>query len=396
MNILARDRVIAARIQTLQSSPFYGLAAMRFSLVEDESHPDMWTDGKTLGYSPKWALDVSFDLLKGTIAHCAHHVALCHHLRREGRNERNWNKATDVVVNAAMDEAGFVLPKGVNVSIADAEKAAEEIYETYIDPPDNPRGREKGNQEGDDPSQSDQPGECKDQENPDGSKLSESQIDKAVQEQLQDTAALAQQAKGIGDLPAGIARQINKLLYPQQDWAEQLREFMLNLAKSDYSWSRPNRRFIHQGLYLPSLHSENDMGKVVIAVDTSGSINSRKLTQFCTEINGIFEQVNPESVTVIYCDMRIKSVSEFARDEYPIACECSGGGGTDLRPPFDYVEENELNPDVFLYFTDCVGPTPEIAPHYPVVWIDQNNWSEERLSSNGLLPRFGKRIGIPD
>ena len=108
MDNLARDRVIAARIQTLQSSPFYGLAAMRFNLVEDESHPDMWTDGKTLGYSPKWAMDVSFDLLKGTIAHCAHHVALCHHLRREGRNKKNWNKATDVVVNAAMDEAGFV------------------------------------------------------------------------------------------------------------------------------------------------------------------------------------------------------------------------------------------------------------------------------------------------
>ena len=151
-----------------------------------------------------------------------------------------------------------------------------------------------------------------------------------------------------------------------------MREFMLNLAKSDYSWSRPNRRFIHQGLYLPSLHSENDMGKVVIAVDTSGSINSRKLTQFCTEINGIFEQVNPESVTVIYCDMRIESVSEFDRDEYPIVFECSGGGGTDLRPPFDYVEENELKPDVFLYFTDCVGPSPEREPNYPVVWIGQN------------------------
>ena len=137
---------------------------MRFNLVEDESHPDMWTDGKTLGYSPKWAMDVSFDLLKGTIAHCAHHVALCHHLRREGRNEKNWNKATDVVVNAAMDEAGFALPKGIRVSKADSEKSAEEIYGDYIDPPDNPRGGGKGKEKGEEGSQSDQPGECKDQE----------------------------------------------------------------------------------------------------------------------------------------------------------------------------------------------------------------------------------------
>jgi predicted metal-dependent peptidase len=395
MNNLARDRVIAARIQTLQSSPFYGLAAMRFELVEDESHSDMWTDGKTLGYSPKWAIDVSFDLLKGTIAHCAHHVALCHHLRREGRNEKNWNRACDVVVNSAMDEAGFALPKGVKVNKADAEKAAEEIYGGYIDPPNNPHGGGKGNKEGDDPSKSDQPGECKDQENADGSSLSESQVEQAIQEQMQDTAALAQQAKGIGDLPAGIARQINKLLYPQQDWSEQLRDFMLNLAKSDYSWSRPNRRFIHQGLYLPSLHSETDMGKIVIAVDTSGSINKRKLSQFCSEINGIFEQVNPESVTVIYCDMRIKSVAEFSRDEYPIEFECAGGGGTDLRPPFQYVADNDINPDVFLYFTDLGGTTPETAPHYPVVWIDQNDSGESFLSQYGLMPSFGRMIGIP-
>ena len=154
--------------------------------------------------------------------------------------------------------------------------------------------------------------------------------------------------------------------------------------------------YTHLDVYKrQSLHSENDMGKVVIAVDTSGSINSRKLTQFCTAINGIFEQVNPESVTVIYCDMRIESVAEFTRDEYPIAFECSGGGGTDLRPPFDYVEENELNPDVFLYFTDCGGPSPERAPHYPVVWIDQNDLGEETLSRYGLLPVFGKLIGIP-
>ena len=90
MNKQAFDRVTAARIQVLQTSPFYGLASMRFKLVEDAGHPDMWTDGETLGYSPTWALECSFDLLKGTIAHCAHHVALCHHLRRESRDEKLW------------------------------------------------------------------------------------------------------------------------------------------------------------------------------------------------------------------------------------------------------------------------------------------------------------------
>jgi predicted metal-dependent peptidase len=438
MNKAAFDRVTAARIQVLQSSPFYGLAAMRFKLVEDTNHPDMWTDGETLGFNPSWALECSFDLLKGTIAHCAHHVALCHHLRRESRDEKLWNASTDRVVNVAMREAGFVLPKGVRVESSDGEKSAEEIY-GYLDArqPKNPMpspeqgqaqdkqsGDQQGQGKGDDQqgdqdavgtgtiqvqgdgkdgkgggSQSDQPGECKDAKNGDGSTLSQSQQDQKIQEQLQDTAALAQQAKGIGDLPGAISRQIQALLYPQQDWAEQLREFMLSLSNDDYSWTRPNRRFIGQGLYLPALQTEGRMGRIVVAIDTSGSISKTKLDVFMHELNGIMEQCRPESVVVIPCDTKIGEVLEFGPDEHPIDLgKIVGGGGTSLIPPFEYVTEEGLNPDVFLYFTDLGGAFPQVDPGYPVVWIDQNDYYASRKDQDYwkcCIPTFGKLIGIP-
>jgi len=351
----------------------------------------MWTDGATLGYNPQWVLDASFDVLKGTVAHCSHHTALCHHLRREGRNEKNWNKSCDVVVNAAMSEAGLALPKGVRVNSKDADRSAEEIYGTLPAEPKGDSNKPGEGEKGDQPSNADQPGECRDQKNQDGSSKSQSEIEEAIQDQLQDTAALAQQAKSMGDLPGAIARQIKSLLYPQLDWAQQLREFMLSLSTDDYSWNRPNRRFIHQGLYLPSLQSDGAMGKIVVAIDTSGSISTVKLEAFCTELNGILEECKPESVTVICCDTRIARVDEFGPDEYPISFNVEGGGGTDLRPPFDYLAEQGIEPDVFLYFTDCVGPKPESAPSYPVCWIDQNNNGENRYCS----PNFGKIIGIP-
>ena len=412
MNKQAFDRVTAARIQVLQSSPFYGLASMRFKLTEDLAHPDMWTDGETLGYSPKWALECGFDLLKGTIAHCAHHVALCHHLRRESRDEKLWNAATDRVVNAAMREAGFVLPKGVQVAKSDGERSAEEIYSEFpIDQKPNTPDPEQGEgekQEGEKQpdqgdgkggSQSDQPGECKDAKNQDGSSLSQSQQDQRIQEQLQDTAALAQQANGIGELPGSIARQIQALLYPQQDWTEQLREFMLSLSNDDYSWSRPNRRFIGQGLYLPALQTEGKMGRIVVAIDTSASISKPKLDVFFHELNGILEQCRPESVTVIQCDRIIQDVQEFTVSDYPIEIgEVKGGGGTSLIPPFNYVTENDLNPDCFLYFTDMGGDWPDRDPGYPVAWIDQDNFYAKRANDpkwSDYLPSYGKLIGIP-
>lgn len=80
---------------------------------------------------------------------------------------------------------------------------------------------------------------------------------------------------------------------------------------------------------------------------------------------------------------------------FPLAMICNPSGPT-KRPPFQYVADNDLNPDVFLYFTDMGGPTPETAPHYPVVWIDQNDSGEKFLDKYGLMPSFGRMIGIPD
>ena len=71
----ALERVTAARIQVLQSSPFYGLAAMRFELVDDPDCRDMWTNGDQVGFNPKWVGEAKFDLLKTVVAKLAHHVA---------------------------------------------------------------------------------------------------------------------------------------------------------------------------------------------------------------------------------------------------------------------------------------------------------------------------------
>ena len=50
-----------------------------------------------------------------------------------------------------------------------------------------------------------------------------------------------------------------------------------------------------------------------------------------------------------------------------------GRGGTDLRPPFDWIRQNleqrSAPPDALIYLTDGFGPSPEKAPSYPTVWI---------------------------
>ena len=50
--------------------------------------------------------------------------------------------------------------------------------------------------------------------------------------------------------------------------------------------------------------------------------------------------------------------------------KATGGGGTDFRPVFRYVDEHpELDPALLIYFTDGCGDCPERPPAYPVMWL---------------------------
>ena len=57
-----------------------------------------------------------------------------------------------------------------------------------------------------------------------------------------------------------------------------------------------------------------------------------------------------------------------------------GRGGTDFRPPFQWVADNAIEPDIFIYITDGCGPAPEIEPDYPVIWLSTDefpaDWGE--------------------
>ena len=106
----------------------------------------------------------------------------------------------------------------------------------------------------------------------------------------------------------------------------------------------------------------------MIAVDTSGSIGTEELEQFAGEISAIAEEAQPEAIHVVYCDALVQSSQEFRPSEQ-IRLEPKGGGGTDFRPVFTWVEQNELNPVCLIYLTDlCCHSFPE-PPNYPVLWV---------------------------
>ena len=70
---------------------------------------------------------------------------------------------------------------------------------------------------------------------------------------------------------------------------------------------------------------------------------------------------------MIYCDAAVNRVDEFGPDD-ELKLEMVGGGGTDFRPPFAYVEEHDVEPQCLVYLTDMYGAFPEQSPEYPTMW----------------------------
>jgi len=67
--------------------------------------------------------------------------------------------------------------------------------------------------------------------------------------------------------------------------------------------------------------------------------------------------------------MTVQTVRRYEQGEEIEMIEVNGRGGTLVRPVFDYIEENNINVDNMVYFSDmCISDYPE-CPHYPTMWV---------------------------
>lgn len=360
----ARDKMSAARIQLLAGHPFFAMLALKLKLQEERGIKTADVDGKTLRYNPDWIDKLELPEVVGLNAHEVMHCAVRHMLRRGSRDPQKWNLAADYEINRTLKNANFQLPDGGAISDAFKDMTAEAIYALLPDMPGDSGGEGQGGGAGEDPGGC---GGVRDAPSQDGeNKASPAEMAEQEADWKLAVAQAAQVAKARGKLPAELEKLVEELLEAKVDWQSVLRRFISASVPTDYSWTRPNRRFVAQGLYLPSVHKEG-VGKIVIGNDTSGSISDELLQQFAGEINMIVKEVRPEEVVVVHCDAMVHHVQRFQPDE-DVVLEAKGRGGTDFRPVFDWVEQNGEEPRCLIYLTDMYGGFPDDPPSYPVLW----------------------------
>lgn len=202
--------------------------------------------------------------------------------------------------------------------------------------------------------------------------------------------AIRQGALAAGKMGSGGDRDLAELLQPQVNWREVLRDFITSTcAGNDYStWRRPNRRYVSAGMYMPSGISEQ-VGELVVAIDTSGSIRQRELSAFLTEVKEICDTVNPDGVRLMYWDTAVCRDEKYDVHELDTLVESTkpaGGGGTDVTCVTDYIRDNNINAQACIVLTDghLYGGWGQWT--MPVLWTIMDN--------DGAKPDVGITVNI--
>jgi len=332
------DTLRAARSTLTFTAPFF--ASLAF-LLDLKVGAKTSIDGKTLTVTE--AAPLNHGDAEILLARASAHCALAHPYRRNGRQKERWDRACTLAVDIILEDSGFAVP---------ADKrwqgmTAEAIYDRL--PPDPPSGGGGDGEDGAGPIE-----------------VADGEGDGDGGEAVQWAAATIAAAQQAGQVSGEIARLVDALTRPRQDWRTILRDMADPTGGRDYAWTRPARRFISTGLFLPGW-SVTTPGPLRVLVDASGSISDTELTGVLAEVQAILDEIRPEFVEVVAFDTRIRKTARFEPGDTIPATSIKAGGGTSyaaLFPPADV----EWTGHVVITDGFCRS-FPRSWPAAPIVWL---------------------------
>ncbi|WP_275097018.1 DUF2201 family putative metallopeptidase [Sedimenticola hydrogenitrophicus] len=388
-------KLSAARTRLILDKPFLGALVLRLPMLQADPG---WcrttaTDARAFYYNADFIDALSLEQTQFVLAHEALHCALSHFARRLHRDKYRWDIACDLAINPLLIAEQLEPCPGALHLVEFEGMTAEEIYpciaeseqmETHDqhlydraeanaggspggggDCPNDGPAAERAEPQRQAPRSESDSGESPAATQP--APLSPTEQERLAVQWTQRLAGAYQQALQAGRMGGELGRVIGHLLQPRIPWRMLLAKYMTATAREDYNWARPSRR--EGDAILPSLRSSEL--RVVVGLDTSGSISDEEMRQFISEIDAIKGQAHAH-ITLLACDAVLAAdgpwiVEPWEQLRLPRAF--TGGGDTDFRPVFEWVEQHDARCDLLIYFTDAQGAFPNHEPAMPVIWL---------------------------
>jgi predicted metal-dependent peptidase len=355
------EKLTTARVGLLLRHPFFGNLATRMKLVDASDWcPTLATDGRTFYYNVGFVDRLTPKQAEFGFAHEVLHNVFDHMGRRDSRDPTLSNIAADYAANQILKDErigevpdwikifqdnkyrGWSYEQIYNDIYEKAEKidisSLGELLDEHLDGEGEGEGGEgDGNQDG------------KGKGRP---KLS-AEEKKKIRDEIKEAMVSAAQAAGAGKIPAGVARMIKDFTEPKMDWRELLRMNIQSILKSNFSFSRPNRKSQMSGAILPGMTNDETVD-VCCAIDMSGSISDKQAKDFISEVKGIMDEYNDFKLKLWCFDTDVYNFAEFTSDTANdiLTYEVKGGGGTDFEANWQFMQDNDIEPKRFIMFTD--------------------------------------------
>ncbi|MFA6724637.1 MAG: VWA-like domain-containing protein [Lentisphaeria bacterium] len=375
----------ALRLQMLEKHPFWGYLLLQMKILPAPQLPKLaCTDTlRHIWLNPHRTMSLSNAELGFVLAHEICHQVFANLERRGSRDPRRWNVACDYAVNATLMQmcaaekkrlmrATYKMPAGGLYKRRFENMLVEVIYEN-LKPDDIPA--------------------CEEQEvevvlSADGEILEtrlkvidhaggidlhlpltlSRQQQELLHRRLKQSITVAKQQGGRGYVPGKLLKKLAVTEESKRPWPYILQLLANGVLSSDeYTLSPPHRRYWEEGFVLPT-RLKDKLRQIVVAVDTSGSMSMESLKQALAEIKALSPLV--EEVWVIVADAAVQQVINFQQlDKFLQQGELSGGGGTDHICVFDYIAQQNWQPELFIGISDLESTFPELPPPYPVLWL---------------------------
>jgi len=352
------EKLILARVGLLLRHPFFGNLATRMKLIDASDWcATLATDGRTFYYNNEFVDKLKPKEAEFGFAHEILHNVFDHIGRRSGRDPSLSNIAADYAANQILvDEKIGQVPSFIKIFQDNKYRGMsyEQIYDDVeskaikidmstlgelLDEHLDGEG-EDGDGDGDGGNKGGRP------------RLSPEER-KKIKDEIKEAMVAAAQAAGAGRVPQGVQRLISDFTEPKMDWRQMLRMNIQSIIKSNFSFSRPNRKSMHSGAILPGMMNEETID-VAVAIDMSGSISDKMAKEFISEVKGIMDEYVDFKLDLWCFDTEIYEYKQFTGDNADeiLEYQCKGGGGTDFDANWQFMKNEGIEPKRFIMFTD--------------------------------------------
>lgn len=397
------------KIRTALDFPFYGTVGLLVPQVfEDFDVAPAFTDGARIVWSKYWWEQLQPNERLFVHLHEISHICLMHPIIGKEIKDKLGDRydhqiaqeASDHAVNILLVRSGYTPPSTVELSYCDwqfEDMTFEEIYAELAkrkDPPEEPtepdddeappNGGDSAGGDGQAGPTNPDPLPKADQlaVNPGDWTPATSATSKQLETNIEQLLNQAQQTNA-GDTPEGLDRQINYLKARNIDWRSLLTLCLFNAGCSEYTWRRPHRALLQEDILVPGTQ-ENERGRILLVVDTSGSMTPddiAKATDFLEQIRLTFKNIEIE---VGSHDIDFYKGPTFGPGQ-PIETNLvlKGGGGTRFEPTIQYIN-SQPHYDAIVWLTDGENFDHSFRlsfkPEHTYIWLLNNptlNFSEK-------------------